>query len=64
MSVPMRPVNPGQTFNIGTPDHLTQVQHKRDYVDIVDHFDHGPKPVPFHLVTRVNEDGNVDVDAD
>ena len=62
MPGPLRPVNPGQTFNIGSPDHLTQVQHKRDRVEIVDHLDHGPGPVDVHIVTRVDRNGNIDFD--
>jgi hypothetical protein len=46
-----------KTVNIGTPDHLTQVQVKPDRVDIVDHFDKGPNPVPVHVVTTVGPDG-------
>jgi hypothetical protein len=57
---PLRPVNPGQTFNIGSSDHLTQVQHKHDRVEIVDHFDKGPNPVGVHIVARVDRSGNVD----
>jgi hypothetical protein len=55
-------VSPGQTMNIGSADHLTQIQHKGDRVEIVDHFDHDS--IPFHLVTRVTRDGSVDTNAD
>jgi len=59
---PLSPVNPGQTFNIGTPDHLTQVQHKFDRVDVVDHFDKGPNPVDAHIVTTIGKDGSISTD--
>ncbi len=55
----VKPLNPGSTHNIGSAEHLTQVQHKGDHVDIVDHFDHGSKPVPAHVVTQVDGSGNV-----
>ncbi|MBW8034399.1 MAG: hypothetical protein FVQ79_01680 [Planctomycetes bacterium] len=55
-------INPGQTFDIGTPDHLTQIQHKGPYVDVVDHLDKGPDPVPVHIVTRIDQNGQVDSD--
>ncbi|MFH1461089.1 MAG: hypothetical protein ABIF84_01575 [Patescibacteria group bacterium] len=58
----MKPIGPGQTFNIGTPDHLTQIQHKGDRVDIVDHFDHGPDPVDLHIITKVRKDEKIDFD--
>ncbi|MCG3148538.1 MAG: hypothetical protein PCFJNLEI_01982 [Verrucomicrobiae bacterium] len=54
-----RPLNPGHTHNIGSQDHLTQVQHKYDHIEIVDHFDHGSKPVGLHLVTKVDRHGNI-----
>ncbi len=60
----IEPINPGQTFNIGTPDHLTQIQHKGPHVDVVDHFDKGPDQVPIHIVTCINRDGTIDVDID
>ena len=52
-------VNSGQTFNIGSKDHLTQVQHKGDRVDIVDHMDHGRNPVDVHIITSVDRNGNI-----
>jgi hypothetical protein len=62
MSGPVKPLNPGQTLNIGTSDHLTQVQHKYDRVDIVDHFDKGPNPVDCHIIHTVDRKGNIDID--
>ena len=63
MSGPVfKPVNPGQTYNIYKQDHLTQVQHKVDRIEIVDHFDHGVKPVDFHIVTKVDKFGNINTD--
>ena len=59
-----KPVNPGQTFNIGSSDHLAQVQHKHDHVDIVDHFDHGPDPVDVHIIHHIDKTGNIDIDID
>ena len=61
---PLRPVNPGQTFSTGSVDHLTQVQHKRDRVEIVDHLDKGPSPVNVHVITRVDRSGNIDFDIE
>lgn len=58
----MDPLNPGQTHNIGSSDHLTQIQHKGDRVDIVDHFDHGPNPVDAHIITSVGPDGSINTD--
>ncbi|MGD0457445.1 MAG: hypothetical protein ABSC21_06830 [Terriglobia bacterium] len=51
----------GKTVNIGSPDHLTQVQVKSDppRVEIVDHFDKGRDPLPAHVVTIVGPDGQV-----
>jgi len=57
---PIVPINPGQTDNFGSPDWLTQVQHKGDRVDIVDHVDHDSMPV--HIVTSVDKDGRIDSD--
>lgn len=48
---------PGQQVNIGSSDWLTQVQHKGDRVDIVDHADHDGMPA--HVVTSVDRDGNI-----
>lgn len=58
------PINPGHTGNFWDHDSqtLTQVQHQGDHVDIVTHFDHGPEPLPLHIVTRVNPDGSMDDD--
>ncbi len=52
-------INPGQTVNIGSLGHLTQVQHKGDHVDIVDHLHKGDNPVGGHVVHTVNSDGTV-----
>lgn len=57
-------INPGGTINIGSLDHLTQIQHKKSYVDIVDHFDKGDSPVPFHSVVRIKSDGSMKFDPD
>ena len=59
-SGPFKPVNPGQTFNIGSSDHLSQIQHKGDRVDIVDHMDKGNDPVDVHIITSINKDGSID----
>ncbi len=55
----LKPINPGQTFNIGSADHLTQIQHKGNQVEIVDHFDKGPLPVDYHIVTIVGPNGQI-----
>jgi hypothetical protein len=52
--------DPIRTTNIGSPDHLTQVQEFGDRVEIVDHFDHGLKPVDLHLIHTVGADGSID----
>lgn len=52
-------VNPGRIVNIWNGDSLTQVQHKGDRVEIVDHMDKGNDPVPVHFVTRVDKDGSI-----
>ena len=52
--------NPGQNINIGSKDHLTQIQHKKDCVEIVDHFDKGDRPAPIHTVVRINSNGGID----
>jgi len=58
----IRPINPGQTMNIFQGDALTQIQHKGDRVEIVDHFDKDPDPVDAHIVTRVYRDGSISFD--
>lgn len=55
----LKPLNPGETMNIGTPDHLTQIQHKITQIDIVDHFDHGPSPIDAHVVTTILPNGTI-----
>ncbi|MFH1207907.1 MAG: hypothetical protein V1668_04940 [Patescibacteria group bacterium] len=55
----LKSINPGRTIDIGSSDHLTQIQHKGDRVEIVDHFDKGTKPVDFHIITTVDRNGNV-----
>jgi len=55
----IKTINPGQTVHIGAPDHLTQIQHKGDRVDIVDHLDHGPDAVKAHIVNTVTPDGKI-----
>lgn len=64
MLEPLAPLNPGQTMNIYENDHLTQVQHKGNCVEVVDHFDHGPSPLDLHIVTRINGAGEIDVDLE
>ncbi len=59
---PIAPINPGQTMNIFDSGHLTQIQHKRSGVDIVDHFDHGPGPVKAHIIHHVDSFGNITTD--
>jgi hypothetical protein len=51
-------------MNIGAPDHLSQVQHKGDRVEIVDHMDHGRDPVPVHVVATVDRRGRIDVNVE
>ena len=58
----LKQLKPGQTMNIGSSDHLTQIQHKINRVDIVDHFDHGIKPVNFHVVHSITSDGKIKSD--
>lgn len=58
----IKPINPGQTFNIYKDDHLTQIQHKGTCVDVVDHFDKGKDPVDFHIVHRIGPDGSIKMD--
>jgi len=58
-NINIKPLNPGQTHNIGTPDHLTQIQHKGTHVDIVDHMDRGPNAVNAHIVTRIGPGGSI-----
>jgi len=53
---------PIRTTNIGSPDHLTQVQEYGDRVEIVDHFDHGSNPVDLHIVQVVGADGSINSD--
>lgn len=55
----IKPLNPGQTMNIGSPDHLTQIQHRGDCVKIVDHFDKGLYPVDFHIITKIGPNGKI-----
>lgn len=62
MTAPISPINPGQTFNIGSLDHLTQIQHKGSFVDIVDHCDHGD--TDFHIRHRIGPDGSIEIDWD
>ena len=63
MSGPMKPLNPGQTMNIYDSGHLTQIQHKNDHIDIVDHFDKGKDPIAdFHIIHRIGPDGNIKFD--
>ena len=56
-------LKPGRTLNIGSPDHLTQVQHKGSRVDIVDHFhlNRGKDIDPRHLVTSIGRDGLIKI---
>jgi hypothetical protein len=62
MSIP-KPLNPGETQHIWSPpDHLTQVQHRIDRIDIVDHFDHGRDAVDYHHIMHIDKDGNLDID--
>lgn len=55
-------VNPfGSPQNIGTPDWLTQVQHKGAQVDIVDHADHDGMPA--HVIHTIGPDGSIGWEA-
>lgn len=56
-----KPLNPGQTHNIYNDGHLNQTQHKGDHVDIVDHT-HDPGEKDPHVVTTVDNKGNIDSD--
>lgn len=58
----MTPIRSGQTFNIGSPGWLTQVQNKGDHVDVVDHADHSDMPV--HIVHKIGRDGSVKMDLE
>lgn len=62
MSGVIKSINPGQTLNIGRFDHLTQIQHRGNRVDIVDHFDKGPYPVDFHIIHHIDKKGKIDID--
>lgn len=62
MSTNIQPINPGQTYNVGSREHLIQTQHKYDRVEIVDHFDKGKYPVPVHIVTKIDRNGEIDTD--
>jgi len=62
---PIQPIAAGGTVHLykHQPDHLTQVQHKYDRVEIVDHFDKDLLyPVDAHIVHIVDKLGNVDCD--
>lgn len=56
-----RIINPGKTVHIGSPNHLSQMQHKGDRVDIVNHFDHDGLPV--HSVMHVDSSGTITDDG-
>ena len=58
----IKPINPGRTFNIFTDGHLTQTQHKGDRVEVVDHFGHETIPVPGHIKTSIDRDGNTNTE--
>jgi len=60
LTAPMTPIGPGRTMNIGSPGWLTQVQHKGNRVEVVDHADHDGMPV--HIVTRIGKDGRIRTD--
>jgi len=62
MNDPMRILNPGRTENIWSPEILTQVQHKNDRVDIVEHLHHGPNAVPVHEVIEVGKNGEISIE--
>lgn len=56
----IKPLNPGSTHNIYKDGHLTQIQHKRTHIDIVDHFDKdNEKSVDHHIVHRIGPDGKI-----
>jgi hypothetical protein len=52
-------INPGDTMNIGSDDHLIQIQHKGDHIDIVDHHKDFGYEHP-HTITHIDRDGNID----
>ena len=58
----IHPLNPGQTMNIFQGDALTQIQHKGDRVETVDHLDKGGDPVDAYIVARVARDGTISFD--
>ena len=62
MTASMKPLNPGKTFNIGSPGWLTQIQHKGNRIDIVDHADKDGMPV--HIIHRIDKEGNIESDVE
>ena len=55
------PLNPNDTMNIYDNNHLTQIQHKGDHIDIVDHHNEIDKKYP-HTITSIDRDGNIDIE--
>ena len=59
----IKPLAPLQTDNIWSGEHLIQTQHKGSHIDIVDHIDK-IHPDAGHIITRVDRDGNIDINFD
>ncbi len=64
MTASMKPLNPGKTMKIGSPSWLTQIQHKGDHIDIVDHAHKTPGIPNLHIITSIDKDGKITTDVE